>query len=209
MEPLGPLVPRERIPRTALAVSAIQQQDLQLEADMANLLKTQRRKRRRASQRRFWTQQWLLRRHEFGVYETLLQELKREDVPAFRNFLKMDGATFDGLLTRLEERLTKQDTFYRKALPPGLKLAITLRFLATGDSYMSLQYSFRVAHNTITSIIDDTCAAIIDEYMREMMPCPSTEEEWRRVATGFTERWNFHNTIGALDGKHIGMKCPT
>ena len=153
MAPLVPLVPRERLLRTALAMSAIQQQDLQLEADMANVLITQRRKRRRASRRRFWVRQWLLRREEFGVYETLLRELKREDVPAFRNFLRMDGATFDALLTRLEERLTKSDTFCRKALPPGLKLAITLQFLATGDSYVSLQYSFRVAHNTITSIV--------------------------------------------------------
>ena len=36
MAPLGPLVPRERLVQTALAMSAIQQQNLQLKADIAH-----------------------------------------------------------------------------------------------------------------------------------------------------------------------------
>ena len=28
------------------------------------------------------------------------------------------------------------------------------------------------------------------------------------MSDGFSKRWNFYNTIGALDGKHIAMKCP-
>ena len=51
------------------------------------------------------------------------------------------------------------DTFWRKALEPGLKLAITLRCLATGNSYKSLMYGFRVASNTISSIIPKVCEA--------------------------------------------------
>ncbi|KAI8514711.1 hypothetical protein Bbelb_073020 [Branchiostoma belcheri] len=34
----------------------------------------------------------------------------------------------------------------RQPLPAGLKLAITLRFLATGNSYRSLEFPLRVAH---------------------------------------------------------------
>ena len=39
------------------------------------------------------------------------------------------------LLPRVTLRLTKQDTNYRKALEPSLKLAITLRYMASGNSY--------------------------------------------------------------------------
>ena len=39
-----------------------------------------------------------------------------------------------GLLLRLAPRLNKNDTWNRKALDPSLKLAITLHYLATGDS---------------------------------------------------------------------------
>ena len=64
----------------------------------------------------------------------------------------------------------------QKALEPGLRLAITLRYLATGDSYTSLQYEFRVAHSTISFVMPETCKAIIQEYIDEMMRYPCTPE---------------------------------
>ena len=37
-----------------------------------------------------------------------------------------------------------------------------------------------------------------DVYLRT----PSTQEEWKAVAKGFYENWNYPNCIGAVDGKH-------
>ncbi|KAK9739771.1 hypothetical protein QE152_g8761 [Popillia japonica] len=42
---------------------------------------------------------------------------------------------FDELLTKIEDRITKNDTHMRNANPARTKVEITLRFLATGDSY--------------------------------------------------------------------------
>ncbi len=110
------------------------------------------RRRRRVGNRRraVWVRAWLLRRPIYGHYETLLAELNREDLPAFRNYTSMDPDMFFELVDRLPPRIEKQDTWYWKALQPGLKVAITLRCLAKGDSYYSLVYNFRVAHNTIS-----------------------------------------------------------
>ena len=49
----------------------------------------------------------------------------------------------------------------REPLQLGLKLDATLRFLANGDSYPSLQYSFRVEASTICKLIPEVCKAII------------------------------------------------
>ncbi len=114
---------------------------------------------------------------------------------------------FFELVKRLTPRIQKQDTWYRKALQPGLKVAVTLRHLATGDSYHSLMYNFR-AHNTISSIVRSVCQAIIDEYVGEVIAAPTTEAEWLQIAELFSSRWNFHNCLGAMDGKHISIKCP-
>ena len=81
------------------------------------------------------------------------------------------------LLNRLGERITKKDTWYRKALNPGLKLAITLRYLATGDSYHSLMYGFRVSHSTISLLFRDVCEAINEEFAAEGVTCPTTSYE--------------------------------
>ena len=120
----------------------------------------------------------------------------------------MDPEMFHELLDRLVPRLTKTDTFCRKALSPGLKLSITLRYLASGDSYHSLMYGFRVPHNTISLMIKDVCEAIIEEYADEVIEAPTTEQEWRRTTDKFSRRWQFHHCLGALDGKHIAIQCP-
>lgn len=52
------------------------------------------------------------------------------------------------------------------------------------------------------------CRAIIDEYVDEVMPLPTTAADWKRISDGFLEKWNFPHTLGALDGKHIACKCP-
>ncbi|KAJ8029927.1 hypothetical protein HOLleu_29460 [Holothuria leucospilota] len=96
----------------------------------------------------------------------------------------------------------------RKALEPGHRLAITPRYMASGDSYTSLSYNFRVAHNTISKVIPETYEAIIQNNLEEVMTCPSTPEEWKLVTQSFSDRWNFHNTCGAIDGKHVAIKCP-
>ena len=41
-------------------------------------------------------------------------------------------ATFDKLLELTAPSITYQDTNKREAIPPGERLAVTLRFLATG-----------------------------------------------------------------------------
>ena len=93
-------------------------------------------------------------------------------------------------------------------MEPGLKLVITLRFLATGDSYHSLEYSFRVAHNTIAKFVPEVCNAIYEEYKQELFTLPASVDEWKEVAKQFASRWNFHHTCGAIDGKHVAIKKP-
>ena len=41
-----------------------------------------------------------------------------------------------------------------------------------------------------------------------MLRCPKTKEEWKEVAATFSSRWNYHNCLGAVNGKHIAMKKP-
>ena len=72
----------------------------------------------------------------------------------------MDLATFESLLSEIETDLKKQDTPMRNAIPPAEQLAVTLRYLATAESYTSLQYQFRIGKGTLSAIIPKVCNAI-------------------------------------------------
>jgi hypothetical protein len=37
---------------------------------------------------------------------------------------------------------------------------------------------------------------------------PKTEVEWKVIAKGFNDKWNFPNCLGAVDGKHVSIKKP-
>lgn len=142
-----------------------------------------------------------------GDYENLLEELRVEQRGGFKNFLRLDEATFQHILGRIEHRITKSSSG-RPPLAAGLRLAITLRFLATGDSYQSLQYAFRVAHNTISLLVPQVCEAIVEEFKDEQFNTPTTQAEWQAVADKFATRWNFSHCCGAIDGKHVRIRKP-
>ena len=105
-------------------------------------------------------------------------------------------------------RIEKYDTWYRKSINPGCRLAITLHFLAPGEKYRSLIFGFRVAHNTISVIVRQTCEAILAEYGDKVLQCPHTSDAWKQVAAEFSSRWNFHHTLGTIDFKHVAIRCP-
>ena len=165
-------------------------------------------RRRRWAPRTVWVRPWLLRRPLLGHYENLIQELNREDVRGYKQYMRVSPELFMDILHRVGPSITKRHTNFRAPLEPGLKIAVTLRYLATGNTYRSLQYGFRVASNTISLFIPETCEAIIDEYSEEHMKCPKTPEEWKEVAHKFSTLWNFHNCVGAIDGKHIAIRKP-
>ena len=172
------------------------------------------RRRRRArvvtenTNRRIWAREWLLRRPSLGMHEKLLKELNREDPKSFRNFVRVSPELFEEMVERLRPQLEKKQTVMRSPLPVSLKLACTLRFLATGCTYTDLSYAFRVSISAISRFLPQVCKAIIRTYKQEVLKLPSTPEEWKQVANQFSVRWNYENCIGAVDGKHIPIRKP-
>lgn len=172
---------------------------------MIQAIQDQRRDRR---QRRWWTRDWLLRRPIHGQYEALMSEMYAEDPSAYRNFVRVDPLMFQELLHMVTPKIKKRNTWYRKCIDPGLRLAITLRYLATGDSYHTLMYGFRVAHNTICGIVREVCEAIVSVYSEDVLLTPTEPKQWKAIADQFEAKWQFPHTLGALDGKHVPIRCP-
>ena len=89
--------------------------------------------------RSVWTRDWLMRREQLGAFDTLLTELRAEDQASFLNFLRVSPGIFDSLLDKVTPLIKKEDTTYRKAISPDLRLAITLCYLATGKQFTKIR----------------------------------------------------------------------
>ena len=109
-----------------------------------------------------------------GAYHNIMAELYATDIPGFTNFMRMTTEFFEMIKTRLEPRLARQVTNYRAPISVGEKLALTIRYLATGESYTSLSCQFRVGRSTISKFLPQVCRAIQDEFTREYLRCPTT-----------------------------------
>lgn len=166
---------------------------------------------RRAVVRNCWVRPWLSEdnRQKLGHFSSLVDtQLRCLDPVAFQNYTRLTPQLFDEVLRRVSPAIEKEYTSFRQALSPGLKLAVTLRHLATGDNYHSLAYAFRCGVSTISEFIPQVCQAIVQAYKDEVFALPVTPEAWIDKAKEFEQRWNIPHAIGAVDGKHIAIKKP-
>ena len=110
----------------------------------------------------------------------------------------MDRKHFGILSDLVESRIRKCDTAMRESIKPDERLAVTLRYLATGESFKSLEFQFRISRTAISNIVVETCQAIFNVLSRDFLKLPSTPEEWLYLGSIFEKRWNFPNGIGAV-----------
>jgi len=178
-----PLLPPQRLLRGRIAELRMRLVRLRRREEavvLALMAEEEERARERAARERrprtMWVRPWLQRRTLLGQHDRLMAELQREAPADFKGYIRMEPELFHELLTRVGPRITKSSSG-RPPLSPSMKLAVTLRFLATGDSYRDLEYQFRVAHNTISLFVPEVCEAIVEEYKDEQLPTPSTPEQ--------------------------------
>ena len=166
-------------------------------------------KRRRARRKkRAWVRKINIKRHEKGEYRALIQEMRLSDQDSYYKYFRMTPPRFDHLLSLVGPAVTRQMTNFRSPISPGERLALTLRYLATGDSMQTIAFSYRLGHSTACNIIGDTCDAIWDSLCAEYLKTPSSQTEWKRISDGFYRAWNFPNCLGAIDGKHVAIQAP-
>ena len=91
----------------------------------------------------------------------------------------------------------------KKAVCPNQRLALTLRFLATLETFRSLEYQFWISRKAASYIINEVCKAIVTELAGTYLKLPSCQKDWKNIDKKFKETWKFPVGIGTVDGKHI------
>jgi len=156
------------------------------------------------------TRQWIRRRQENGYFTNIVRELAAEDTPAYHHMMRMKFEDFTAILREIVADITPRQVPKggHKVISAAERLTLTLRFLATGETFRSLSFQFRISRAAISYIVKEVCQAIEKRLGPKFLALPSSQEEWQAIALKFEERWNFPNCLGAIDGKHIVMEPP-
>ncbi|KAJ8877180.1 hypothetical protein PR048_021633 [Dryococelus australis] len=150
-----------------------------------------RRRRRRRKQRSLWMHPIPIDRLTSGQFYTIMSEFKKDSSKIF-NYFRITAESFKQLLAFLKIHIERADTNMRKSIPAEERLAITLRYLATGCSFTDLHYIFRCGIYTARQIVIEVCVNIW-QHLHEVCFPQLTENEWLIIANGFEARANFPN----------------
>ena len=69
-------------------------------------------------------------------------------------------------------------------------------------------YQYRVSDKTISKFIPEVANAIFNELKDEYLKFPQSKQEWLEISRGIYDKWQFTICKGAMDSKHIPIKCP-
>ena len=151
--------------------------------------------------------QWIRDRPTKGAFVNIFKDLELSDSEGFCRFTRMDMTHFQELLSIIGPDLRRQDTSMRTSISPKEQIALSLRFLVTGETFRSLEFQFRISRKAISYIVVDVVDAIYRNMGGKFLSPPSSQDEWLVQEKLFRERWNFPHCVGAIDGKHVRMQA--
>ena len=96
----------------------------------------------------------------------LMNQFRLEDEDEYKRFLRMTPDKFNELIKLIETDIQKQNAHLHDAIPAKIKLAATLRFLATGSNYADLQHLFRVHKSTLSQFTPKVCEALYEKLLK-------------------------------------------
>ena len=110
-------------------------------------------------ERQYWVQPCLAKREEFGAFHTIFQEI-RNDPKRCREYIRMNNNKFLYLVGLMSPDLQKQDTKMRDCISVEELTCLVLHFLATGETYRSLEFQFRISRSRISEAVIEVSKAI-------------------------------------------------
>ena len=155
------------------------------------------------------TRKWIRRRKERGYFTNIIQELIVEDRHGFREMFRMDVGDFEFILSKISDLISPKERLGgTRPIESDERLALTLRYLATGESFQSLSFQYRISMSAISYIVKGCCKAVVERLTPDFIKVPATKAEWLNVSKRFEDRWNYPHALGAIDGKHVRIQKP-
>lgn len=146
---------------------------------------------------------WVLPRSTSWFSRFVLQEY--DDNRWLENF-RMTKASVFSLTNLLRPHIERQNTHYRLAIPPIVRVACTLFKLCQGASLLLCSEFFAIGISTTSGIIRAVVKAVNDE-LRSEISWP-IENRLQLIMAQFREFSGLPGVVGAIDGTHFHIRKP-
>ncbi|XP_049880387.1 uncharacterized protein LOC126376874 [Pectinophora gossypiella] len=162
--------------------------------------------KKRQKLRRYWIHPFLLIMNNGSHFIQKYNALKIDHIKFF-DFFRMSISSFEELLDRITPHIAGKYGRGRPPLEPLEMLGLTVRFLASGNTFKDMHLNNYRGKSTIAKTVKIVCGAIWKHLLIENIP-KITTERLTEIAENFDNSANFPNCIGALDGKYIRIWSP-
>ena len=126
----------------------------------------------------------------------------------FLEYYRVTKSVFGEILEKIYPALLSSSVV-GDSIEPAKKLALTLRYLATGTDFADLGNLFRVGQSSVRCIIRDVTEAIATHpFFKSLVKFPSTDEEFYKVSKDFFDMFQFPDCVGAVDDTHVKIQKP-
>ncbi|KAK0136289.1 Protein ALP1-like [Merluccius polli] len=137
------------------------------------LLLNRRRQRRQRRDRRWYVRPLNTTRDQDGEFVSLVLPMRSLDEERHFQYFRMSAPKFDDLVSRVIRYLPDSHQNHRNPIGASQRLAVTLRYLATGIGLQALSASYKMGTSTVSGIVEEMCSAIWDALQGEYMAFPS------------------------------------
>ncbi|XP_060654345.1 uncharacterized protein LOC132789982 [Drosophila nasuta] len=170
--------------------------------DLAGILNTRRRLE--------WTKEWLRKNQsEFLSKENLLSELqsRKDECYHLNYFLAITESQFRYLVQKLDPIISQYaPQRKKKSFSAEERLAITLKYLATGEVHSCRNYCFRASKFVINEMIANICLGFYEHLKDQYVTLPKTDEQWRNAATDMERKHQLPQCVGNLFMRSIQLQ---
>lgn len=111
------------------------------------------------------------RRHQLGPFQNIIQELIVEDRYTFKDMFWMSMEDFESVLMHIVDLISPQEI--QRGNRPVLsdeRLALSLKFLATGESFQSFNVSFQEL--LFLTLLKVVLTLLLKIWHQCFYPCP-------------------------------------
>ena len=96
-------------------------------------------------------EEWMKRRQEQGYADNIVRELSVKDTASYREMLRMSHEDFLYILSLIERDIAPQEILGGyTTINARSRLTLAIRFIATGESFRSLTWQFRISTSMIS-----------------------------------------------------------